>query len=198
MSINKFFDLQDLWRRASNGDIAAQNDLFREMSVRILPIAKHWCWRKSQDPHDLVQETVVVLLQKLEEDVENPMAYARMIMRNLFGNILNKKENTTTKVSLDASNDRGDQQGAGGLEPQSDDPSPEESLLRKERAEILAKAISGFKTPYREILEEHFVGGSAAEQLDRLKKRGIEIKTPTFYVYKKRAVDDLKERVSYE
>jgi RNA polymerase sigma factor (sigma-70 family) len=198
VSNHSTFDASGLWRRAAQGDVAAQNELFKELYVRIQPLAKHWCWRKSHDPDDLVQETLVVLLQKFGEEVENPMAYARKIMWNLLGNILNKKENRTPTISIDAGDEDGEQLGTRGWEPQSEDPSPEEILLRKEKAAILAKAISKFKPPYRDILEEHFVGGSAAEQIERLKTRGIEIKTATFYVYKKRAVDELNGKLSYE
>lgn len=197
MANNIKLDLSELWKRAAQGDATAQKLLFEELRVRILPLAKQRCYGTRHDPEDLVSDIFEVIWENIGQAIDNPMAYAMRIMHNKFGNLIRSKEHLTKKIVIGAE-EEGEDKSYQTIEPADPDPDPLEVLVTKEKAAILAKAISKFKSPYREIFEELLEGGSATEQVERLRKRGISIKTDTLYVYKNRSLGELKGKISYE
>jgi len=82
-------DWDGLLKRAQSGDEESQNDLCGKIRVRLGPILQYrlWGW-PAEDYEDILQDTLTVFLQKLDEIKSNPHLYALRVLRNKIGEAL--------------------------------------------------------------------------------------------------------------
>ena len=82
-------DWDGLLKRAQAGDEKSQNQLCTEIKVRLKPILQYrlWGWR-AEEREDILQDTLMVFLQKLDEIKSNPHRYALGVLRNKIGEAL--------------------------------------------------------------------------------------------------------------
>jgi len=79
----------ELLSRAQEGDEVAQNDLSGKILVRLRPILQYRLWGWSPEEHeDILQDTLMVFVQKLNQIKSNPHHYALAILRNKIGDTL--------------------------------------------------------------------------------------------------------------
>lgn len=82
-------DWDGLLRRAQEGDGDSRNDLCERIKVRLGLILQYRLWGWSPEEHeDILQDTLVVFLQKLDQIKSNPQHYALAILRNKIGDAL--------------------------------------------------------------------------------------------------------------
>lgn len=82
-------DWDGLLRRAQEGDGQAQNDLCGKIKVRLGPILQYRLWGWSPEEYeDILQDTLIVFLQKLDQIKSNPHHYALEILRHKIGDVL--------------------------------------------------------------------------------------------------------------
>ena len=82
-------DWDGLLKRAQAGDAGSQNDLCGKIKVRLGPILQYrlWGW-PPEEYEDILQDTLVVFLQKLDQIDSNPHRYALEILRYKIGDAL--------------------------------------------------------------------------------------------------------------
>ncbi len=82
-------DWDGLLKRAQGGDGESQNDLCGKIKVRLGPILQYrlWGW-PSEELEDILQDTLVVFLQKLDQIESNPHHYALEVLRHKIGDAL--------------------------------------------------------------------------------------------------------------
>ena len=81
----------DLLQKAKAGKSEARDEIFRELSVKLVLVAQYRLigWSR-QDQEDLVQESLFILLQKLNRIESNPHLYAYKILHNKIGDALRR------------------------------------------------------------------------------------------------------------
>ncbi len=102
-------DYNDSLRKCKSGNVGAREDLFRHLRVRLLSILKYRLrgW-PTEEIEDILQDTMTVLAEKLDQVESNPDLFALDILRNKIGNRVNRRRRRI-EVSLhptDSSDDR--------------------------------------------------------------------------------------------
>jgi len=80
-------DWNDLLAKAQKGDVSAQNELIRNLDVRLRPVAKYRLvgWRH-EEVEDLLQDTLTTVFEKIQQIDSNPDHFALQVLRNKIGN----------------------------------------------------------------------------------------------------------------
>ncbi len=89
-------DWNDLLAQSRSGDAAAKDQLCREIAVRLRLVLQ--CRLRGWAPadlDDLLQNTLVVFIEKLSEIESNPHYFAYGILRNKIGDALRRRERRT-------------------------------------------------------------------------------------------------------
>jgi len=82
-------DWDGLLKRARQGDVMSQNDLCEKIKVRLGPILQYRLWGWPAEEHeDILQDTLIVFLQKLDQIKSNPHHYALEVLRHKIGDAL--------------------------------------------------------------------------------------------------------------
>ncbi len=85
----ELIDWDGLLKRAQDGDRGSRNDLCGKIKVRLGPILQYrlWGW-SSEELEDILQDTLVVFLQKLDQIKSNPHLYTLEVLRHKIGDAL--------------------------------------------------------------------------------------------------------------
>lgn len=101
-------DYNALLHRSKNGDAAAREQLFSVLQVRLWTILKYRLRRWPEDElKDIMQNTLLVVADKLPQIESNPDLFALDVLRNKIGNSLSRAHRRVD-VSLDATDSRDD------------------------------------------------------------------------------------------
>lgn len=86
-------DWTGLLIRANAGDESSRQELFATLLVRLRPIVQSRLrgWSKA-DHDDILQNTLVVMTEKLREIDKNPQHYALNVLRNKIGDALRARQ----------------------------------------------------------------------------------------------------------
>jgi DNA-directed RNA polymerase specialized sigma24 family protein len=87
--------LNELLARAQNDEADATNELCRILLVRLRPIlqSRLWGW-PAADLEDILQNTLLVFVEKLKQVSDNPQYVALAILRNKIGDALRNARKT--------------------------------------------------------------------------------------------------------
>ena len=79
-------DWNGLLAKAKSGDQGSVDQLYKELNVRLQSVIQYrlWGWSK-EDLDDIVQNTLMVFCEKLNQIESNPHYFALNIMRNKVG-----------------------------------------------------------------------------------------------------------------
>ena len=92
MNENSQIQWNDLLKEAQAGDQEAKNHLCRELEVRLRPVLQYRLWRKaSEDLEDILQDTLMIMMEKIDQIKSNPHKYVFQILRNKIGDTLRKQ-----------------------------------------------------------------------------------------------------------
>ena len=96
----------DLLKRAKAGDRRAKGDLYRQLAVRLRPLVKYRLWGWSDDEHeDIIQDTLITLLEKMDALAQDPVKYTMKILRNKIGNAYQSKQSQQKNIRISDEND---------------------------------------------------------------------------------------------
>jgi DNA-directed RNA polymerase specialized sigma24 family protein len=86
-------DWNSLLQKAKNGGDVAQNALCRALEVRLHPIlqSRLWGWPK-EDHEDILQNTLIVVIEKINQIDSNPHYFALNVLRNKIGDALRGRQ----------------------------------------------------------------------------------------------------------
>jgi DNA-directed RNA polymerase specialized sigma24 family protein len=105
-------DYNELLTRSKAGNAGARERLFRELQVRLRSILKYrlrgWA---AEDIEDVLQDTLVVVSEKLNELESNPDYFALSVLRNKIGNVISRHrrrlEQSIDPTDYEDADDRG-------------------------------------------------------------------------------------------
>jgi RNA polymerase sigma factor (sigma-70 family) len=101
-------EYDDLLNRSKRGDLEAREQLFRQLQVRLRSILKYRLWGWSRDElEDILQDTVLVVTEHLNEVESHPDRYALQVMRNKIGNRIARHRRV--HISIDPTGSTSDQ-----------------------------------------------------------------------------------------
>jgi DNA-directed RNA polymerase specialized sigma24 family protein len=156
--------LNQLLQCAKDGDPKALNQLCQEIQVRLRPILKHRLWEwDSNSLEDILQNTMVVFVEKLMQIENNPHFFAISVLRFKIGDALkSKKKQRKTTESLDSIESEEEPIGKGQLmslaDPDSDFTVPQEIRFMTEQIRSAILKLGKFcKTFFVAMLEERTV-----------------------------------------
>jgi DNA-directed RNA polymerase specialized sigma24 family protein len=94
-------DWNDLLAKAKSGVPGADDQLCKELEVRLRSVIQYrlWGWSK-EDLDDIIQNTLVVFCEKINQIDSNPHYFALNIMRNKVGDAL-RSHKSGREVSLE-------------------------------------------------------------------------------------------------
>lgn len=92
-NMNTQNDWNALLRDAQKGDLEARNELCEKLRVRLRPVLKYRLLGLSTEDHqDIMQDTLVVFIEKMGNIKSNPHRYAFKILKNKIGNALQDRQ----------------------------------------------------------------------------------------------------------
>lgn len=95
-------DWDGLLKRAQDGDEESRNNLCGKIKVRLGPILQYRLWGWSpEELEDILQDTLIVFLQKLDQIESNPHFYALEILRHKIGDALRIHKRGITQGSYE-------------------------------------------------------------------------------------------------
>lgn len=111
MAEEKRNDWNELLREAQKGDIASQNELCQKICVRLREFIQYrlWGW-PSQILEDILQDSLVIFVKKLDQINTNPQKYAVKIMQNKIGDALRSRQ-AKREVAIDSTKSQNSNQG---------------------------------------------------------------------------------------
>jgi DNA-directed RNA polymerase specialized sigma24 family protein len=130
-------DYNALFRACKSGDTAARESLFRHLQVRLRSILKYRLrgW-PVEELDDILQDTMLVVTEKLDQVESNPHYYALDVLRKKIGSSISRRRRRVN-LSIDPTGgeEREDDGTAGGAVVL---PGEEMDLTMLESAEIAA------------------------------------------------------------
>ncbi|MCP4445458.1 MAG: sigma-70 family RNA polymerase sigma factor [Myxococcales bacterium] len=124
---------------------------------------------------DLVQETLLVAMQKQPDSSSSTRAWLRQVLRNAW------------RMQHRSSQRRGVREEIANLQPAAD-PSPQDWTERLEVHEILTRLVRELEEPHRSVILLHFVEGLSAADIARKKN----LPPTTVRSQLKRGLDELR------
>jgi DNA-directed RNA polymerase specialized sigma24 family protein len=118
------FDWNDLLLKVKEGQTEARNALCQALSVRLRLIAQYrlWGWSR-QDLDDLVQESLITLMGRLNRVDSNPHRVACEILRNKIGDALRRRKMIKIPLQTDPADDSHSREAVAmpAIHPEEDD-----------------------------------------------------------------------------
>ena len=86
---NEARQMNQLLTQAKRGDRAALDGLCHALEERLRVIIQSWLWRWSRpDREDILQDTLLIIVEKYDKIEDNPHQFALQVMRNKVGDAL--------------------------------------------------------------------------------------------------------------
>ena len=158
-----------LWK-AQKGDLEAQNLLCEKLKVRLHPVLK--CrlqgW-SAEDRQDIMQDTLIIFLEKMGSIDSNPHMYTFKILKNKIGNALQSRQKAI-EISLQTDGDKNpEKEKAAGriLSTGETEDDVLDKLDRKIAIENILRAIVGL-SDFCRIFIMGMIEGKSIEELWKL------------------------------
>jgi len=163
-------EVGDLVLAARRGDRAASERLYRRFAPMALRTARACCGGRSDDAEDLVQETFVTCLSRLE-DLREPRHFGAWMLRSLKNRAINATSARRTRERTT--------EGLAAEPTESEGTTPLELLLGAERRALLKETFDSFEEgPLKEAARVHYIEG--VEDLGEVAERlGVPRSTVT-------------------
>jgi DNA-directed RNA polymerase specialized sigma24 family protein len=132
----------DLLKLARASDPVAREALFKALEVRLRPVVQYRLrgW-SDQDHREILQITLAVVFQKLNEIDDNPHHFALTVLRNKIGDALRSKSRFPhTRISATGAAESEESQRTDVI---SDLPCPDSDFTKKLEKHDLIRAIHG-------------------------------------------------------
>jgi DNA-directed RNA polymerase specialized sigma24 family protein len=172
LPIEPDFDWNDLLLKVKDGQTEARNALCQALSVRLRLIAQYRLWGWSQhELEDLVQESLVTLLQKLPQVKSNPQMYAGEILRHKIGDALRRRKMIKVPLQTDPADDSHPREAvpAPAIHPEENDGFIAR-IEARDRVDLVKTAIRNL-SPFCRAFFLGILEGQSAQELWRLFKR---------------------------
>jgi len=153
----------DLLSRAVSGDMDAFEELIRGYERLIYSIAYRMLG-SAEDARDAAQETMIKIYRNLARctSIDAFQSWVYTITNNTCIDELRKRKNKTTD-SLDELVKTDD--GAMAKQLKSNDPTPEDILLRREQQKMLQQAINKLSPEHRALIVLRDINGLSYDEL---------------------------------
>jgi len=165
-------DWNDLLLKVKAEQTEARNALCQALSVRLRLIAQYrlWGWSR-QDLDDVVQESLVTLLQKLPQVNSNPQMFACEILRHKIGDALRRRKMIKIPLQADPADDSHSREAVAmpAVHPEEDDGFIAR-IEARDRVDLVKTAIRNL-SPFCRAFFLGILEGQSAPELWRLFKR---------------------------